>query len=332
MPSTIYLVTGGCRSGKSSYAQSLCESICPNPIYLATSGTSYSNPDFEDRVRRHQQDRGDRWTTIEEELNLSQHSQKFKNKAVLVDCTTLWLTNLFLKHGVFKVGESDGQSSEQRRQLAEAAFHDLKDEFEKLTNPWGATYVIVTNEVGSGTHASEAVSRLFTDYQGWVNQYVAHKADQVIHMVSGYPHILKNFALEEPRKAIRTLPISDSQRMEAIRLDKFLSTRSTPMDGKGYFMMCLEDARIKATFHSCMVNENGEVCDLDGNKISCCNGSKGPEPMKTWKCRTAKELTVSIFEEWESSHIVSAAHAAYIGREAQRAEYCLYSGQHYQQD
>ena len=64
-----------------------------------------------------------------------------------------------------------------------------------------------------------------------------------------------------------------------------------------------------------------------------CDKSNRPEPMKTWECRTAKELTTEIFERWSlASELCTVGHAAYIGREAQKAEQCLYSGQHYQQD
>jgi adenosylcobinamide kinase / adenosylcobinamide-phosphate guanylyltransferase len=355
MPSTLYLVTGGCRSGKSSYAQKLCESLCPTPIYVATSSTEYVDDDFERRVQRHQQDRGQHWTTIEEPLNLSNHVDKFKNKTVLIDCCTLWLTNSFLKHHVFEIDDhvSDSTtnddsnnnksavSSKLRSDAAQAAFQFLKEEFDGLIEPWGATFVVVTNEIGSGTHADHPTSRLFVDFQGWFNQYVASKADQVVHIVSGCPTVVKDFPLSTPYKPVLTVPVTNEQRIDAVRLDRFLSTRSTAMDSNGYFMIRLEDAKIMATFHSCMVNDKGEVCDLHGVKIKCsddgCSSSGSsslPDPMMTWKCRTAKELTTAIFEQWTDIDKVglSVSHAAYIGREAQRAEHCLYSGTHYQQD
>ena len=97
MPSTIYLVTGGARSGKSSYAQKLCESLCPTPIYVATSKSW--DDEFQERIQRHQNDRGDHWTTVEETLTLSQHLETFRGRVVLVDCLTLWLTNYFLQEG-----------------------------------------------------------------------------------------------------------------------------------------------------------------------------------------------------------------------------------------
>jgi adenosylcobinamide kinase/adenosylcobinamide-phosphate guanylyltransferase len=83
MPATVYLVTGGARSGKSSYAERLCERLCPNPLYLATAGTVWSenDDDFAERIKKHQQDRaGKSWTTIEEPLSLTRHAEQFSGK------------------------------------------------------------------------------------------------------------------------------------------------------------------------------------------------------------------------------------------------------------
>ena len=110
------------------------------------------------------------------------------------------------------------------------------------------------------------------------------------------------------------------------------------MDSKGYFLVKADpvNCRIVASFHSCVVNDKGEVCDLAGVKIPC-SGGNSPEPMKIWKVRTAKELTTEIFERWEflEKAELTVSHAAYIGREAQKAEHCLYQSSglnKYQQD
>jgi hypothetical protein len=105
------------------------------------------------------------------------------------------------------------------------------------------------------------------------------------------------------------------------------------MDAKGYFMVSVdrESSTIVVKFYSCIVNDKGEVCDLEGKKIPC-HGTNRAEPMQIWSGRTAKELTVKIFERWEHADIVSVGHAAYMGREVQRAEHCLYLGEYYQQD
>jgi len=331
MPSTIYLITGGCRSGKSGYAQSMCEKLCPNPIYLATSSPQVSDKDFEERVKRHQDDRGPTWTTIEEPLKLTKHNgEQFSNRVIMIDCLTLWLTNYFMDEGVFCLESSSSEAGADTGAAANRALEAIKKEFDELTKQWDATFFIVTNEIGSGTHADNPVSRRFVDAQGWLNQHVAAKAYSVVHMVSGIPNVIK---VSVPRVPATNQPSKDA-RDEAIMVDKILSTRGIEMESKGYFMIKLEGGLIVASFISCITNDKGEVCDLQGNKISCCSGTKKREPMVQWKCRTAKELTTEIFERWEHvNDVVSkVGHAAYIGREAQRAEHCLFAGEHYQQD
>ena len=87
----IILITGGQRSGKSSYAQKLALQIAPNPVYLATS--RIWDDEHQQRIKRHQADRGPEWTNIEEEKQLSNH--QLEDRVILIDCVTLWLTNFF---------------------------------------------------------------------------------------------------------------------------------------------------------------------------------------------------------------------------------------------
>eukprot|EP00581_Thalassiosira_minuscula_P033314 CAMPEP_0183786324 /NCGR_PEP_ID=MMETSP0739-20130205/66965_1 /TAXON_ID=385413 /ORGANISM="Thalassiosira miniscula, Strain CCMP1093" /LENGTH=365 /DNA_ID=CAMNT_0026030365 /DNA_START=111 /DNA_END=1209 /DNA_ORIENTATION=+ len=365
MPATVYLVTGGARSGKSSYAQNLCETSCENPIYLATS--KVWDDDFKDRVKRHQNERGDHWTTIEEPLYPSNHKDAFGGKAILVDCLTLWLTNFFMEMGAFNEpdGDKDAKASNDDEKLStasEQALSKVKAEFDKMITQWNATFIFVTNEIGSGLHAETAASRKFVDAQGWLNQHVSSKADMVIHMVAGVPNIIKSFPAERrnPLKApssqdlveremldkflsARGLTMDDKgyfmenltiALVEREMLDKFLSARGLTMDDKGYFMVKLDHSKgvIRVTYHSCIKNDKGEICDVHGNKISCCSG-KSPDPMETFEARTAKEMTVKIFERWEhAKELVTVGHAAYIGREVQKAEQCLFAGKFYQQD
>lgn len=334
MPSTIYLVTGGARSGKSSYAQSLCESLSDAPIYLATSRVW--DEAFEERIKRHQADRGDKWTTIEEPLYPSNHLEEFHGKVILVDCLTLWLTNFMVEQGALNMPDEKGKDAtsdlDNNKDAPGRALEACKEEFNKLTEPWDATFVFVTNEIGSGTHSENSMTRSFVDAQGWLNQHVADKAECVIHMVCGQPSVIKEPSGTDPRDPM-AIPKKQAVN-EAAMLDKFLSARKLPMDAKGYFMISVDHSApaIVVKFYSCIVNDKGEVCDLEGNKIPC-HGANRAEPMKVWTGRTAKEVTVKIFERWEhAADIVSVGHAAYIGREVQRAEHCLYSGKFYQQD
>ena len=114
--SAIYLVSGGARSGKSGYAQSLCEYLSSEPIYLATSKVPSNDEDFAKRVVKHQEERGDQWTTIEEPLEPSKHLEKMKGKVVLVDCCTLWLTNYMVQEGLFSLDENDNENENKTKE------------------------------------------------------------------------------------------------------------------------------------------------------------------------------------------------------------------------
>lgn len=340
--STIYLVSGGARSGKSGYAQSLCEYLSPDPIYLATSEILDNDKDFAKRVLKHQQDRGDEWTTIEEPLEPSKHLDKMKGRVVLVDCCTLWLTNYMMKEGLFSLEKEDVSDKAKDEGLvqdaSERAVKKVEKEFDKLTKPWNCTFVIVTNELGSGTHAHDHTTRKFVDAQGWFNQYVAKRAEVVVHMVCGCPNIIKgSLSASSLSNAVRgsaglALPTLE-EAQKADMLDCYLSKRDLTMDPKGYFKFKIDEEKkvIFASYHSCIVNEEGEFFDLEGNKLTC--HGRSPEPLKIWACRTAKELTTQILEQWEMAEkVLTISHGGYIGREAQKAEAALYSGKAYQQD
>ena len=160
----LILITGGQRSGKSNEAETMALSLSPNPVYLATA--HIWDDEFRERVHKHQERRGPQWTNIEEEMELSRHD--LSGRVVVIDCVTLWLTNFFFTN------DSDTDKS---LELAKA-------EFNKFTEH-DATYIFVTNEIGSGGVSDNAIQRKFTDLQGWMNQYIASKADEVILMVSG---------------------------------------------------------------------------------------------------------------------------------------------------
>ena len=159
----IILITGGQRSGKSEKAEALALSLSTNPVYLATAHVW--DDEFRERVCRHQDRRGPEWTNIEEELHLSRHD--LTGRVVAIDCVTLWLTNWLM------VNDN-----------VDAILTEAKREFDAFTQH-DATYIFVTNEIGLGGVSDNALQRKFTDLQGWMNQYIAQKADEVILMVSG---------------------------------------------------------------------------------------------------------------------------------------------------
>ena len=171
----IILITGGERSGKSSYAESLALETSPNPVYLATA--HIWDEEFRHRVQLHKERRGPQWTSIEEELNLA--GCRIDGKCAVIDCVTLWLTNLIQPY-LSKSGNFD----------VEAVLDQAKRQFDEFTAQ-DATFIFVTNEIGSGGVSPNSMQRRFTDLQGWMNQYIAEKADEVYLMVSGIPVKIK---------------------------------------------------------------------------------------------------------------------------------------------
>lgn len=170
MAQKIILITGGARSGKSRYAEELALGLSPNPVYMATA--RIWDEEFAQRVAHHQARRGPQWTNIEEPKQLARH--RLDGRVVLVDCLTLWCTNFFFDH--------DGR--------IEPALHEAQAEFDRLTAQ-EATFLFVTNEIGMGGTSDNDLQRHFTDLLGWMNQYVAARADEVILMVSGIPVHIK---------------------------------------------------------------------------------------------------------------------------------------------
>ena len=170
MNKNVIVITGGQRSGKSSYAQKLALSLSSNPVYLATSRVW--DEEHRTRIVRHQADRGPEWTNLEEEKFLSKHN--LAGRVVLVDCVTLWATNFFF---------------DNKADVA-LSLSQLKTEFKKLTSQ-DATFIFVTNEIGLGGISADELQRKFTDLQGWFNQHIAGIAGKVILMTSGIPLVLK---------------------------------------------------------------------------------------------------------------------------------------------
>jgi len=166
-------VTGGARSGKSGYAQRLVES-CPGALlYVATAAAG--DAEMAARIALHRQQRGSRWTTLEEPCRpLESLPQAAADKGgVLFDCATLWLSNLLLR------GDDDAAILDEIRRLPEVA--------RKLPG----TLVLVSNELGSGIVPENALARRFRDLAGTANQVLAATADQAWLVVSGLPLQLK---------------------------------------------------------------------------------------------------------------------------------------------
>ena len=164
-------ITGGARSGKSRYAQQLALQFTDRPVYVATARAW--DDEFRKRIRIHQQDRDGRWRSMEEQRHLSR--LPLQGEVAVIDCVTLWITNFF----------SDTRAD------VDACLEACRREIDELAKA-GAVLIVISNEIGMGMHPDTEVGRKFADLHGWVNQYIAAIADEVIFMVSGIPMTIKN--------------------------------------------------------------------------------------------------------------------------------------------
>jgi adenosylcobinamide kinase/adenosylcobinamide-phosphate guanylyltransferase len=170
-------ILGGARSGKSRLAQGLAMNA-GRVVYVATARAA-ADHEMLARIARHRRDRPSDWKTVEESLDLAGAVDKAVSDAdtILVDCLTIWLSNLFWQY------------REGAPEQIEAAW---QSNLERIANSSRRSHVIVvSNEVGSGTVPEASLTRAFRDSQGLLNQYAAELADQVILTVAGLPLYLK---------------------------------------------------------------------------------------------------------------------------------------------
>jgi adenosylcobinamide kinase/adenosylcobinamide-phosphate guanylyltransferase len=163
------LITGGARSGKSSFAEKRTLSYGTPVIYIATAQAF--DEEMENRIQLHQQRRGDEWRTISEPLAIANILTSLDRQgACLVDCLTLWLSNLiFAEEDISKATSSLIEAIATRRDPV----------------------ILVTNEVGGGIVPENALARRFRDEAGRLNQIVAEAVDEVYTCISGIPLKLK---------------------------------------------------------------------------------------------------------------------------------------------
>ncbi|MFA6010057.1 MAG: bifunctional adenosylcobinamide kinase/adenosylcobinamide-phosphate guanylyltransferase [Desulfobacteraceae bacterium] len=170
-------VLGGCKSGKSRYAQKLAESLTPGRrLYLATCVPL--DQEMRDRVRRHQDDRDRTWFTVETPLDIAEiiRQKSSDHGVILLDCLTLWVTNMIM------------EDMEQPHILEKT--RELCGEIKQA----GCPVVAVSNEVGAGIVPENKLARMFRDVQGIVNQIVASELDRVVVTFAGIPMTLKGKA------------------------------------------------------------------------------------------------------------------------------------------
>ena len=165
------LILGGARSGKSRYALALAEASLLQPVYIATGWAG--DEEMAERIAHHRHERPSHWITIEEPLDLCAvlHREGTSQRLLVIDCLTLWLSNLL------------------------GAARPIKGEIDALIKSLAqcqSPLILVSNEVGLGLVPETPLGRQFRDWQGWLNQAVAAHAERVIFVAAGLPLILKD--------------------------------------------------------------------------------------------------------------------------------------------
>ena len=177
MATTIF-ITGGARSGKSRFAEELAHRFGAPLAYLATA--SALDDEMAERINRHRLRRGEAWQTIEEPLHLSRALAGCDGscRAVLVDCLTLWLSNLLLHY-------------EERHEDTETRIMEDVQHLAATLSGMRTPVIVVSNEVGQGIVPENRLARRFRDIAGLANQILAATADEAHLVISGIPLRLK---------------------------------------------------------------------------------------------------------------------------------------------
>lgn len=171
-------ITGGARSGKSAYAIELGSKMQGRKAFIATAEAL--DEEMKERITLHQKTRPIEWETIEEPVALSGQLYKIDGlyDVVIVDCLTLWLSNILLSYG----------------DIFEICPHIVKGEIEAFTatlKTISYKVIVISNEVGHGIVPENKTVRLFRDLSGWMNQNVASAADEVYLVTCGIPLKIK---------------------------------------------------------------------------------------------------------------------------------------------
>jgi adenosylcobinamide kinase/adenosylcobinamide-phosphate guanylyltransferase len=182
------LITGGARSGKSSFAEKLATQLGEKVIYVATA--MVSDPEMEQRVAKHRQRRPASWQTVEEPFRVAEIIEKMGQRAqvLLVDCLTILLSNLIFEHASYPESDQvDYAIAPERQQKVLDYMKTLAHQASQSP----AHVIIVSNEVGQGMVPAFQLGRMYRDVAGWANQIMAAQADTVYLVVAGIPVPIK---------------------------------------------------------------------------------------------------------------------------------------------
>ena len=170
----IIFVTGGARSGKSDFAQDLAEKLEGKRLFLATAQAF--DEEMHRRIEKHREQRGNRWDTVEEPIYIGRalRSAVGSYATILIDCLTLWMSNLLLEY------------QDQDEKMSE-----IMDDFFSSIDEFDGTIISVSNEVGMGIVPDNKLARDYRDQLGFLNQRMARRADEVYALLSGIPVKIK---------------------------------------------------------------------------------------------------------------------------------------------
>lgn len=176
---SITFITGGCRSGKSSKAEELCLNS-PSPHHYLATATAFDD-EMSKRIEAHKTQRAAaHWNNVEEPLEILEKIKDFKEGSVLLECVTLWISNLMW------------QAEQDKAEINESLIAEKTEALIEAMKASPCHFFIVSNETGLGIMPMNAQARLFVDLAGRCNQLLAKAADRAIFMVSGLPMELKN--------------------------------------------------------------------------------------------------------------------------------------------
>ena len=185
MKSQIILCSGGARSGKSEFAERLALATAGQKAYVAT-GQAFDE-EMIDRIKKHQERRGEIWNNFEVPLHLAKEWQNISKSAdvILIDCLTMFTTNHMMAHGSI-------QGQQDANQLEAAVLTELEALLASIKSCEGKTVIFVTNEIGLGIVPDNKLARYFRDIAGRVNRTVATAADKLYITISGVTIELKS--------------------------------------------------------------------------------------------------------------------------------------------
>ena len=185
MKSQIILCSGGARSGKSEFAERLALATAGRKAYVAT-GQAFDE-EMIDRIKKHQERRGEIWNNFEVPLHLAKEWQNISQSAdvILIDCLTMFTTNHMMAHGSI-------QGQQDANQLEATVLAELETLLAAIKSCEGKIVIFVTNEIGLGIVPDNKLARYFRDIAGRVNRTVAMAADKLFLTISGVTIELKS--------------------------------------------------------------------------------------------------------------------------------------------